>query len=152
MRASLVIWKFTRQLCLNASWPYWQTLDNDAVHVQSPASYTAKRLQVDALHPVCQQSARGPPALWLLLQDCQLPQNGLTSSTISSTVQVACSAHNSVAQPAQVLRLLNNWSNRPNTACSLKYTTVILYVTWSTGAVSIAYLWKAYFVITFISL
>ena len=40
----------------------------------------------------------------------------------------------------ETLRMLNNWSNRPNTACSTKYSAAILYVTLSTGAIfAIAY-------------
>ena len=37
--------------------------DNDAVHVKFPVVCTARRLQGDALHFVCQQSARGPHTL-----------------------------------------------------------------------------------------
>jgi len=32
---------------LNASWPYWETLDNDVVHVKSAAVCRARRLQGD---------------------------------------------------------------------------------------------------------
>ena len=44
--------------CLNASRPYWETSDNDAVHVKSPTVSS----RVTALLPICQQSAVGPPA------------------------------------------------------------------------------------------
>ena len=82
--------------CLNASWPYWEMSDNDAVHVKSPTVCRAT-LQgwPTALHPVCQQSAVGPPADWLL--------NASEPPTLSSTVQVTWSDHSSVAQPAWVL-------------------------------------------------
>ena len=116
---------FKCQLALLEDAWYWYGL----VRVNSPAVCRAKRLQGDCIPFVNNQPAAHPPS------DCccrtvRCHKMSQRSPSLSPAIQVACSAHSSVAQPPQGIttsRMLNNWSNRPNTACTMKYITVTLY-------------------------
>ena len=96
---------------LNTGWPYWETSHND---VKSPAVCRARRLQGDRVaHRLLTISPR--PAH--LLTDYCMPHHPSLSPELSRwhaqpTVQW-------FSQPKcriTTSRVLNNWSNRPNTA------------------------------------
>ena len=90
----------------------------DAVHVQSPAGCTARRLQGDALHtsvnnqPVPMAAAAGLSAATKCLSISHLspqPFRWHAQPIVQWLSQPKC--HITISQ------VLNNWINRPNTAC-----------------------------------
>ena len=123
---------------LNASWPYSEMPDNDAVRVKSPKVCKAIRLQGDRIASRLSTISRRPT---YPLTDCCMPHRPPLSSQLSrwhAQPIVQRSAGPSVIKQLRRCRTTEVIGQIQH--ANIKYIAVVLYVTWSTGAIfTIAY-------------